>query len=56
MRGTVKSLTGEFEEYTIEQIISVQYAAGTLIVVYLENDAVKTTVYQNGNTVSIEIH
>lgn len=56
MKATVRSLTGEFEEYTIEQIVSVQYAAGTLIVVYLENDAVKTTVYQNGNTVSIEIH
>lgn len=56
MRATVRSLTGEFEEYTLEQIISVQYAAGTLIMVYLEDDAVKTTVYQNGNTVSVEIH
>ena len=55
MAATVRSMTGEFEEYKIEDIVSVQYIAGNLMVTYMKDDTVATGVY-NSNTVIVEIH
>ena len=55
MAATVRSMTGEFEEYKIENIVSVQYIAGNLVVTRKEGDTVTTGVY-NSNAVIVEIH
>lgn len=55
MRATVRSITQEFKAYTIENLGSVQYAAGNLIITYLEDDIVKSTIYPNSSTVIVEI-
>lgn len=55
MKATVRSLTHEFKEYEIKNIISVQYIAQTLVLTYMSESEVKTTSY-NSNTVAIEIH
>lgn len=55
MAATIRSMTGEFEEYKVEGIVSVQYIAGNLMLVCMENDTVTTSVYSS-NTVIVEIH
>lgn len=55
MAATVRSMTGEFEEYKVEGIVSVQYIAGNLMLVCMKNDTVATSMY-NSNTVIVEIH
>lgn len=55
MAATVRSMTGEFEEYKIENILSVQYIAGNLMVTYMKDDTVATGVY-NSKAVIVEIH
>lgn len=52
---TVKSMTGEFKEYTIENIVSVQYIARNLVLVYMVRDKVEVTTY-NSNDVIVTIH
>ena len=52
---TVKSMTGEFEEYTIQNIVSVQYIARNLVIVYMVRDKVEVTTY-NSNDVIVTIH
>lgn len=52
---TVKSMTREFKEYTIENIISVQYIARNLVLVYMVRDKVEVTTY-NSNNVIVTIH
>lgn len=55
MRAIVRSVNQEFDDYTIDNLGSVQYAAGSLIITYLEDDTVKSIVYPNGSTVTVEI-
>lgn len=55
MAATVRHMRGKFEEYKIENIVSVQYIAGNLMVTYMKDDTVATGVY-NSNTVIVEIH
>lgn len=55
MAATVRSMTGEFEEYKIQNIVSIQYIAGNLMLVCMEDDTVATRIY-NSNTVIVEIH
>lgn len=55
MAATIRSMTGEFEEYKVEGIVSVQYIAGELMLVCMKNDTVATSVYSS-NTVIVEIH
>ena len=49
---------GEFEEYKINDLISVQYTAGRLIMKYLDqnDDTVRTIIYQNDDTERITIY
>lgn len=55
MAATIRSITGEFEEYKIENIVSVQYIAGNLLITCKEGNTVTTSLYSN-NTVVVEIH
>lgn len=55
MAATIRSITGEFEEYRIENIVSVQYIAGNLMIICKEGDTVTTSVYSS-DTVIVEIH
>lgn len=55
MTATVRSIAGEFPEYRVHNIISVQYIAGNLVLTYLVEGTVKTSTY-NSNAVIVEIH
>ena len=55
MEATVRSMTGEFEEYKVENIVSVQYIAGNLVLTCKEGDTVTTGVYSS-KVVMVEIH
>lgn len=55
MTATVRSMTGDFNEYKIEGIVSVQYIANNLVLTYVKEGMVQTTTY-NANTVIVEIH
>ena len=55
MTATVRSMVGEFEEYKIEGIVSVQYIANSLVLTYIKDGEVKTTEY-SASEVSVEIH
>lgn len=52
---TVKSMTGEFKEYTIENIINAQYIARNLVLAYMVRGKVEVTTY-NSNDVIVTIH
>ena len=55
MTATVRSMTGEFNEYKVENIVSVQYIANNLVLTYMSEGGVKTNTY-NSSTVIVEIH
>lgn len=55
MNATVRSMTGEFGDYKIENIVSIQYIASNLVLTCMEGDTVATRMY-NSNTVIVEIH
>ena len=55
MTATVRSMTGEFNEYKVENIVSVQYIANNLVLTYTSEGGVKTNTY-NSSTVIVEIH
>lgn len=55
MTATVKHLKNEFESYTIENIVSVQYVKNILVLTYFKGDDVQTAKYSMGNVV-VEIH
>lgn len=55
MTATVRSMTGKFEEYMIENIVSVQYIAGSLVLTYMKEGTVNNNTYDT-NAVIIEIH
>lgn len=55
MTATVRSMTGEFKEYSIKGIVSVQYIANNLVLTCMKDGEVQTTTY-NSNTVIVEIH
>lgn len=53
MTATIKSLESKFELYRIENIVSVQYLKGSLVITYID-DGVKTALYSS-DEVMIEI-
>ena len=55
MTATVRSMVGEFEEYKIEGIVSVQYIANSLVLTYIKDGEVKTTEYSTSEVI-VEIH
>ena len=55
MKATVRSMTGEFKEYEIEKIVSVQYVSCNLLLTHIADDGVKTLTYNTGNVIR-EIH
>lgn len=55
MTATVRSMTGEFKEYKVENIVSVQYRANNLVLTCTANSTVNSIIY-NSNTVIVEIH
>lgn len=58
MTATVTSITGEFQEYIIKNLVSVEYTASSLTIEYLEldGDTARTTIDRNGNAVIVKIH
>ena len=54
----VTMTAGEFEEYKINDLVSVQYTGGRLIMEYLDlnDDTVRTIIYQNDDTERITIY
>lgn len=55
LTATVRSMTGDFNEYKIEGVISVQYIEKHLVLTYVKEGTVQTTTY-NADTVIVEIH
>lgn len=55
MKATVRGVTGEFQEYEIENIVSVQYVSCNLILTCITDDGIKTLTYNAGNVI-VEIH
>ena len=55
LTATVRSMTGDFNEYKIEGVVSVQYIEKHLVLTYVKEGTVQTTTY-NADTVIVEIH
>ena len=55
MKATVKHLKNEFQPYTIENIVSVQYVINVLVITYIDGYEVQTAKYADMN-VAVEIN